>query len=83
MRSVQLNAQLREHVVNGGANAARAAVPGEAETICASLQQALQLACSVSAIQFYAGPMGTTYRIPRAAGDFVFGNANFRLGPGR
>jgi hypothetical protein len=81
--SAQLNAQLREPIVNGDAHAARAALLTQAEKICETLQQALHLACSVNSIQFNAHPIGMVYGAPQGPGDYAFGSVNFLLGPHR
>jgi hypothetical protein len=81
--SAQLNAQLREPVVNGDAQAARAALLTQAESICGTLQQALHLACSVNSIQFTPHPIGMTYGPPQGPGEYAFGSVNFLLGPHR
>ena len=74
--SAQLNAQLREPIVNGDTNAARSAMLTEAEKLCDNLHQALSITCVVSNIQFNNGPI---YGMQQPPGNFLFGNANFQL----
>ncbi len=77
-----VNARLREPIVNGDTNAARAAMLADAEKICAALQASLNLACAVNNIQFNAGPMMRgPYGMQQPAGQFLIGNANLQLRP--
>lgn len=77
-----VNARLRERIVNGDTNAARAAMLADAEKICAALQTSLNLACAVNNIQFNVGPvMRGRYGMQQPAGQFLMGNANLQLRP--
>ncbi len=81
--SAFVNARLREPVVNGDTNAARAAMLADAEKLCAGVQTSLGLACAVNNIQFNTGPMGGPYAMPSAPGPFLYGNVNLQLRPPR
>ena len=81
--SAFVNVRLREPVVSGDTNTARAAMLADAEKLCVGLQTSLHLACVVSNIQFNIGPMRGPYAMPSAPGPFLYGNVNLQLRPPR
>lgn len=79
--AAQVNAELREPVAHGDANAARATMLANAEKICDALSQAFNLTCRINNIQFQNEPRGVPYGRPQPPGHFVFGNVNFQMAP--